>query len=39
MVINLDKMVIDLDKEEDEISDKNQNGPQNKPNLSLNENP
>ena len=41
MVINLDKMVIDLDKDEDEdeISDKNQNGPQNKPNLSLNENP
>ena len=39
MVINLDKMIIDLDKEEDEISDKNQNGPQNKPNLSLNENP
>ncbi len=36
MVINLDKMVIDLDKDEDEISDKNQNGPQNKPNLSLN---
>ena len=39
MVINLDKMVTDLDEDEDEISDKNQNGPQNKPNLSLNENP
>ena len=37
MVINLDKMIIDLD--EDEISDKNQNVPQNKPNLCLNENP
>jgi len=39
MVINLDKMVTDLDEDEDEISDKNQIGPQNKPNLSLNENP
>ena len=39
MVINLEKMVIDLDKEVDEISDKNQNGPKNKPNLCLNENP
>ena len=39
MVINLDKMIIDLDKEEDEISDKNPNGRQNKPNLSLNQNP
>ena len=39
MVINLDKMIIDLDKEEDEISYKNPNGPQNKPNLSLNQNP
>ena len=39
MVINLDKMVTDLDEDEDEISDKNQNVPQNKPNLCLNENP
>ena len=39
MVINLDKMITDLDEDEDEISDKNPNGPQNKPNLSLNQNP